>query len=401
MRSLWLVARHEYHRIALRRSFLAGTLLIPVGILALTAVLIMVERSAQSREPIGYVDTPGILDPSLQATLPNAGKRVPIREYQDLSPALTALEQGEIQAVFFFPADYPANLATEIYVLEKQPSNAAWADLDDLVRANLVARFPEAVQERLLVGSRITVYDLSSGREFGEEAVVNIVLPFVATFFFFFATMTSSGYMLQVVADEKENRTMEVILTSLTPGQLIGGKLAGLLAAALTQLSIYVIAAVVALLLAAPYVPQLRQAVVPWGFLGLVLLFFFPAYALMSAVMVMIGSAVTELQQGQQVAGILNLVFMLPIFLLILVFENPNSPLVVFMTLFPTSSFLTVALRWGLGTVPAWQIVCGWLLLIGAALLTAWAAARVFRAGMLRYGKPLGFQTVLAAVRGR
>jgi ABC-2 type transport system permease protein len=91
---------------------------------------------------------------------------------------------------------------------------------------------------------------------------------------------------------------------------------------------------------------------------------------------------------------------MLPIFLLPILFENPGHPLMVFFTLFPTTSFLTVSLRWGLGTVPMWQIGLGWVLLVATAAFVVWAAARVFRAGMLHYGQPLNLKAALAAVRG-
>ena len=203
-----------------------------------------------------------------------------------------------------------------------------------------------------------------------------------------------------MVAGEKENRTIEIMVTSVTPGQLMGGKTLGLLAAALTQLSIYVVAAVVGLAVAAPYVPELQRVVVPWDYLGLMALFFFPTYVLISAVMVAIGGAVTELQQGQQLAGLLNLVFMLPVLLISILFENPGHPIMVFFTFFPPTSFLTVSLRWGLGTVPMWQIGLGWVLLVTAAVSMVWAAARVFRAGMLHYGQALNLKAALAAVRG-
>lgn len=192
---------------------------------------------------------------------------------------------------------------------------------------------------------------------------------------------------------------MEVMITSITPGQLIGGKTVGLLAASLTQLALYGIAAVVGLSVAAPYVPDLQQATVPWTYLGVMALFFFPAFGLIAAILIAIGSAVTELQQGQQVAGILNLFFMVPIFLLPLILANPNHPTVVFFSLFPTTSFLTISLRWGLGTVPIWQLAVSWVLLVGTSLFTVWLAARVFRMGMLRYGQPLSLSAVVSAVR--
>jgi ABC-2 type transport system permease protein len=182
---------------------------------------------------------------------------------------------------------------------------------------------------------------------------------------------------------------------------MIGGKAAGLLAASLSQLGVYIAAAVIGLIVAAPYIPELQQAAVPWDYLAIMALFFLPAYILMSAIMIAIGASVTELQQGQQVAGLLNLVFMLPIFLVPLLFQNPGHPLFVFFTFFPPTSFLTVSLRWGLGTVPMWQMAVGWLLLVAAALLMVWAAARVFRAGMLRYGQPLTFRGAVEDIRAR
>jgi ABC-2 type transport system permease protein len=190
------------------------------------------------------------------------------------------------------------------------------------------------------------------------------------------------------------------MITSVTTGQLIGGKTVGLLAAALTQLSIYVIAAVVGLIVAAPHVEALQQVTVPWAYLGVMGLFFIPSYALIAAVMVAIGAAVTKVQEAQQVAGLLNMLFILPMILAVVIIRDPGNPLSVFLSLFPTTAFLTISLRWGLGTVPMWQIGIGWVLLMVTTIFMVWAAARVFRAGMLRYGQPLNLKTAMAAIRG-
>jgi ABC-2 type transport system permease protein len=400
MRNFWLIAKQEYRHTVVRRGFVILTAAIPIGMIALIALAILVEGMGADNRPIGYVDPSGTLDPGLHTSMPDADSGVQIRAYPDQETALMALENAEIQAFYVLPDDYPQTLHTQLYYLEEPPSEEVWADFDDFVRINLLASMPQEMQNRLFEGPDITVHDIASNREFSESSIINIILPFVATFFFFFATMSAAGYMLGVVAGEKENRTIEIMVTSVTPGQLIGGKTLGLLAAALTQLGIYVLAAVVGLAVAARYVPELQRVVVPWGYLGIMALFFFPTYVLISAVMVAIGGAVTEVQQGQQLAGLLNLVFMLPIFLLPILFENPGHPLMVFFTLFPTTSFLTVSLRWGLGTVPMWQIGVGWVLLMATAALMVWAAARVFRAGMLHYGQPLNLKAALAAVRG-
>ena len=400
MRNFWLIARHEYHNTVVQRSFVIMTAAIPLGLIALVALGILVEGMGKDRRPVGYVDHSNTLDANRHAPWDDAPEPFQVVAFADERTGRNALEAGEIQALFVLPADYPQTLDTELYYLEDPPSGEVWRDFDDYVRLNLLAGMPDQRQQRLFEGPDIVVRDVASNREFSKSGMVNVVLPFVATFFLFFSTMVGAGYMLEVVAGEKENRTIEVMVTTVTPGQLIGGKMLGLLAAALTQLGVYLLAIVVGLLVAAPHVPELQEAVVPWGYLGVMALLFLPTYALVSALMVAIAGAVGEVQQGQQLAGLLYFFFMLPILLTPILFENPGHPLMVFFTLFPTTSFLTISLRWGLGTVPLWQVGLGWAFLLAAAGFMAWAAARVFRAGMLHYGQPLSVKAAMAALRG-
>jgi ABC-2 type transport system permease protein len=275
MRNFWLVAKREYRSMVVRRGFVILTAAIPLGLIILVGLGILAETLGQNQSslPLGYVDQAGLLDMSRQAALPRDEKRVEVRAFPDQEAALAALQGEEIQAFFVFPSDYLQTLHSELYFLEKSPNDETWGDFDDFVRASLVASYPVPVQERLLEGPNVTVHDIVGNREFSKNAIVNVVLPFVATFFFFFAAMSAAGSMLSVVASEKENRTMEILITSVTPGQLIGGKAAGLLAASLTQLAIYVLAAVIGLKIAAPYVQELQQAVVPWSYLGVMTLF--------------------------------------------------------------------------------------------------------------------------------
>jgi ABC-2 type transport system permease protein len=360
---------------------------------------ILIETLGENKAPLGYIDNAGLLDANLQEEMLDADDGIEIRAFADNASAMAALEEEEIQAFYVLTTDYLETLRTEVYYLEDPPGEDAWGAFSDFVRLNLVKTLPEDVQKRVFEGPDITVKDVVSKREFSKESIINVILPIAASFFFMIATMSAAGYMLSVVAAEKENRTMEVMITSVTPGQLIGGKAFGLLAAALTQLGVYVVAVVVALKVAAPFVVELQEATVPWTYLGIMALFFLPSYALVAAVMVAIGGGVTEVQQGQQIAGILNLFFMLPVFLMGVMFENPAHPALVILTLFPTTAFLTISLRWGLGTIPLWQLGLSWVLIVATTLCLVWAAARIFRAGMLRYGQPLNLKAAVEAIR--
>ena len=115
--------------------------------------------------------------------------------------------------------------------------------------------------------------------------------------------------------------------------------------------------------------------------------------------MIAVGSMVTETRQGQQIAGALNMLFTLPFFFVVVFFSAPNSPLATILTIFPTTSFLTIALRWSMTTIPLWEMIVGWVLVTVSAIFMVWAASRIFRVGMLRYGQRLDLKSMLRAVR--
>jgi ABC-2 type transport system permease protein len=400
MRNFWLMARYEFLKRVRTRSFLLTTLGVPALILVI-GIVGGVAASNQNDLPLGYVDHAGFLDQALYAepTLGDMEDRLELIPYEDEAAARAALEAGTLQGYYLLPAGYPQNPQIETYYLGEQPRGG---DFADFVRANLLAQadLPAGAETWLLDGPAVTVRDLNSGRELGEDAFAAIFLPLIGGFFFFFAVMGSSGFLLQIVGDEKENRTMEILVTSINSLQLIGGKALGLIAVALTQITLWGVAVAVVIVVVSQFVDFLANLTMPWSFLLIMVLYFLPSYALIAGMMTIIGSATTELQQGQQIAGILNLLFIAPFFFFILIFSNPNSPLLTVMTLFPTTSFLTVAMRWGVTGVPTWQLVTSWLLLVATAAVSIWIAARVFRLGMLRYGQRLQMREVIAALRG-
>ncbi len=399
MRNFRLIARHEYRRMVFRRAFILTTIAIPLGFAALIGLVILVETGRENKRPLGYVDLSQTLDASLSDDLPESSNHVEIVPFTDEDTAHEALSNQEIQAYYVLSAAYPTTLETKLYYWDEPPNNAVQRQFSAFIRLNLLDDYPKLLQTRLFEGAEIVVTDISNGRVFDESLIITFILPFAATLLFFIATMMASGYTLQIVADEKENRTMEMMITAVTPLQLIGGKIIGILSASLTQLGIYLITIVLGLLVLGPRFAAFRLPAVPWGYLGLMAAFFIPAYFLIAAMMVTVSSAVTDLQQGQQVAGLLNLLFVAPFFLTPLLFSNPAHPVLQFLTLFPTTAFLTISLRWGLGTVATWQIITSWFILIATTLIMIWAAAKVFRVGMLQYGQPMRLKSILAAIR--
>jgi len=399
MPKLWLVARHEYLRMVRRRSFLIGTLGVPLLMVVVMGISIYFAIGSEDDRPVGYVDQAGVLGADVAAA--DALRAVTWVSYPDRSAAEAALEAGQIQAFYVLPAEYLREQRVALYYWDDKPADSIQDAFDDFVLANLAADLPPEVRQRALDGVSMVIRAADGSREVSSKNLVSVFLPFGAGLFFMMAVMTSSGYLLQAVTTEKENRTMEVMVTSLTPEQLIAGKAMGLMAVSMTQLAIWALAVVVGLIVGARFLPVLRAVRVPWAFLGLVALYFVPAFALVAGIMTAIGSAVTESRQGQQVAGMINMLFVLPFFFAALIVAQPTHPVVVALTLFPTTCFLTVALRWSVTVIPVWQLVVGWMVLVAAAAGSIWASARVLRVGMLRYGQRLSWQSVVRAVTGQ
>ena len=114
-----------------------------------------------------------------------------------------------------------------------------------------------------------------------------------------------------------------------------------------------------------------------------------------------IGAIMPDQQQGQQIAGLLNMMFFVPYFLAAILFTNPNGPLAVALTLFPTTAFTAITVRWGMTTIPTWQLAASWVILVVSTILCVVFAAQIFRVGMLTYGQRLDARSIRAALGGR
>ena len=298
------------------------------------------------------------------------------------------------------PSDYRTSGRVEAYYWDRPPSETVLEQSELLLRANLARGQSPEVQGRVLQGPKdLTMRSLDGLTRAGGYGFGAVVVPAVLALFFTFALMASTSYLLRAVSEEKENRTVEVMATSVSANQLMGGKTAGLIAAALTQLVIWGTAAAIGLMVAVRFFPLPGELQVSGSFAVLAFLYIVPSFVLAAGLVIAIGAAVGDFQQGEQISGVLSLLFLLPIFFVALLFENPDSPILVFLTLFPPSSFATVAFRWGATVIPFWQLALSWVCLVGAAAAVVSLAPRIFRRGMLRYGKSMSLRGLFEAAR--
>jgi ABC-2 type transport system permease protein len=401
MRAIWYVARHEYSKRIRKRSFLLGTVGFPFLILVVMALSIWIAIGAENSQPVGYVDYAGILPAPEMGPFRRAYSDLQFIPYGDQDLAVAALQKGEIQAFYIVSSTYQSTGKIEAYYWDESPGNNVQSSMTALLRESLAAGLEPQARQLLTEGISFRLRSLDGSPEISSQNVLVFLLPFFTGFIFIITVMATAGYMLQVVTDEKENKTIEVLLTSLTPEQLIGGKSLGLIALALTLVLIWLLTASAGIYAASFFLEPLRGLVIPWKFLGIVFLFFIPSFALISGLMTAVGGAVTELRHGQQIAGFFNLFFIAPYLISAAAFAHPDSPLMVFMTLFPSTALVAITLRWGFTSIPLWQLMVSFLLLVSAAVFSVWASARIFRAGMLLTGKGLNLRAALKALRAQ
>jgi ABC-2 type transport system permease protein len=238
---------------------------------------------------------------------------------------------------------------------------------------------------------------LGDGREFSQRTFVNQFLPLLVGVAFMFLLFMSSGYLLGTVAEEKGNRTIEMLVTSVSTSQLMGGKVAGVVAVSLTQFVAWITFAVLVVLVGRDFLGMrfLDDLSLDVRVFAPIMSLFVPAYILYAALMATVGATVAEPQDGQGVMGVFILLSMVPVWLLQPIIEHPNGPLAIGFSLFPTTALPTMSFRVAFSQVPLWQMVTSFGILLLSACAAVWMAGRAFRLGMLRYGQNLNWRELL------
>jgi ABC-2 type transport system permease protein len=395
VRKFRLIARREYLVNVRRRSFLLATFGLPLLMIALMAVSILAsDRSQGGFGTLGYVDQSGVLATAVD----NPG----FRPFSSVQEARAGLEAGKIRAYYLISPDYRVSGKAELFYWDRPPAGRLQAHFDSFLKANLVSGLDSGVAERALRGPTDVVVRSADGRlETQDRAFANLIIPFAFGLFISFAFMSAASYLLRAIADEKENRTIEIMATSVSPNQLIAGKAVGLIGVALTQVLLWGLVVVGGLAVAANFVDSLRGIELPWSLIIALAAYFVPMFVLAASIVIALGVAVADSRQGQQLVALISVLFLLPLFFSPLLGSSPDGPLMVALTLFPTTSLLTVAIRWGAMVIPLWQLLVSWVILAGCAGFGLWSTPKVFRRGMLRYGQRLTLRSVFGAMWGR
>jgi ABC-2 type transport system permease protein len=381
-----------------RKSFII-MLMAPLLIILFSAIVGYFSASSALKGDkgiVGYVDPSGALVHAIPAA---ADADNTFQQYPDRASADEALRSQHIVAYFSLAANFTSTGQADFYYWQFKPGKQVQAAFNQFVKTALIDGTDSAVAQRLLSGSHYLLSTPDGSRTFSDNDVFAIILPLVVSGMFMIALFSGASYLLQAVVDEKENRTMEIIITSVTPMQLMSGKIIGLAAVALTQVGVWLAAGMAAVQLLKTKLDFMQNVHVDPIFIVMAIAFSILQYLLYGAFMAAIGSVVLDAKQGQTWSSPIIISGMLPMFFFGVILFDPNGTLAVILSLFPLTAPLAMILRYNMTNVPLWQIAVAFILLVLSVIGAMWLAARVFRLGMLRYGQTISLAEIASHIR--
>lgn len=389
MNKFWLVFKHEYLRHVKRKRFIYAILSVPLFMLFIVGLGFLSAYLGMDSRPVAVVDQSGLFTNPL--TFPKSNdlfSDAQVIPFIDEAAANQALDSNEIQGIFTIQPDYARS--GKVTLTSKEPLDSSVTEVfKRFLTLNVLAGQPTQVRERIMDGPELIVRSTEGGREANANDPLVFIVALAAGILFIMAINTSGGYLLQAVIEEKENRTMEIIVTSVSPTQLMAGKVMGNLSVGLTQLIIWILTGVAGVLIAKRFIPDIGSWTIDWSFLWILSATFLPAFIMIAALMALVGATATESREAQQISGLFTLPIVAPLWFTSALIANPNSSFAVALSLIPLTSPLTLPIRAALTIIPAWQIAVAWVLLVLSAIGAIWLASKAFHLGMLNYGKKL------------
>ncbi len=224
----------------------------------------------------------------------------------------------------------------------------------------------------------------TDGKEAKESVVAKTLLPMGFMMLLWITTFTSGQYLLTSTIEEKSSKVMEVILSAVSPMQLLGGKILGYAMVSAVMLVMYGGLAIAGLAAAA-----MNDLVTP-QMLALMVVYFIMAYGFVAIMMASVGSAVNDMREAQSLVGPVMVILIVPLMLWLPISEQPNGMLATIMSFVPPAIPFVMILRVTASSEPiaAWQIAASIVWGFTCAFGFLWMGTKIFRVGVLMQGKP-------------
>lgn len=391
------VARYEYlHHVGTKR-FWISLVSVPLGFVLIFAVSVLLSFLSFDTRPVGIVDNGSLIqiepDNSEKSTF--LDPKIQLYLYPDEAAAHAAANSGEIQGFAILPPDYASHFQLT-YWTNKQAGSDVQNVITDFISKNLLVaeKTDPTILARIENGSQITLESLDGSQTSDGTGWHRIIVPIVIGMLNFIVVMSSGGYLLKALVEEKENRTIEMMLTSVPSREIMAGKIVGNLGVGLTQIAAWILLLGVAGFFFRDKLGFLADINLSGSYLAISLALMILSFLFTAALMATIGAAMTSTEESQGVIGLMVLPMMLPFYFFAAFLNNPNGILARVLSFIPLSAPLALSLRMAFSSVKPLEIGLIFVVIITLTLVMFWLAGVVFKRGMLRYSKRLSLKEI-------
>ena len=440
MGKIGIIINREYTSRVKKKSFILTTLLVPIFIAAMIAVpaLIAYYSTDNKEREIAVTDESGVVAANLENsenvkyTVASAEEAAQIKkDLGSSSKYYAVLEIGKLDSLGNAPLSIYANEQININLQQKIEN-----DVNNVLRYNKLKSYDIPDLENVITNvqsdSNLKTYQISEKEDGKETSVFSyMAIGYVSSFIIYMFIFLFGSMVMRGVIEEKNNRIVEVIVSSVKPIQLMIGKIIGIALVAVTQFIIWValiflIVGGVSMARGSGSAEQFAQQAVTQnvagvpdaaspeavtdlvqnqgaenpmstilstigqmnilGILGTFLIFFVLGYLLYSSMFAAVGACVDNEADTQQLILPVTIPLIIGLMIMLNAFQNPNSAVAVWGSIIPFTSPMVMVARFAYG-VPAWQYILSIALLIVTFLVMAWISAKIYRIGILSYGK--------------
>lgn len=439
MNKIRLIIQREYLSRVRKKSFLLMTFLVPLFMIGIYALIIILTKNSfeNSQATIHVVDQSGLfaskLEDNNQITFRTAGENAEAEKNRLLEE-----QQKKHFLLIIPPMVADDQLTVELLASEKAGltvQNTIENQLEQILRNHQLEEsgIDVSTLERIDPQVRVTAKEITEEGEKESSVGAAMIISMILAVIVYITLFIYGSQVMRGIIEEKNNRIVEVIISSVKPFQLMMGKIIGIGLVGLTQFLLWIVLSGVLMAIAGNLfmdpaameqmatgqpgmsageiskyqdglggsvmsaLDTINLAQIAWLFL----IYFLGGYLLYSALFAAIGSAVDNETESQQFTFPITLPLLFAYVLSFGVLVNdPHGTLAFWLSMIPLTSPVAMMVRIPFG-VPEWQILLSVILLIGGFILTTWIAARIYRVGILMYGKKASYRELVKWFRYR
>lgn len=406
MSKAWTVFKYELRNTLLRRSFLLTLILVPLVPAIVIGVLGLLNQDQQQAVtelltpdvntlPNGFVDHAGLIQ-----SFPEGFENGQLLRYSNEIDARSDLQNDKLGAVFIVSSDYLNTGKVTIVTFDANPvTGFEQTDMmESLLQYNLLGADADLVQ---LINQPVS-YAFTNIAPLLEEPEISgpmaFYLPYGITMLFYVLILTSASFLLNNISKEKENRVMEVLLSSIKPIELFTGKILALGAAGLLQLVVWLGSAILIMRLGGttlnlPADLQFSPTLLIWG-----VIFFILGYGLYGSLMAGVGAMVPNLRESSQATFIVIIPMIIPLMFISALIEDPNGSIATILSFIPFTSSTAMMTRLAATKVPFWQPALSCIILLITAMLVVRGVSKLFKAQTMLTGQKFSANAFLKAL---